>query len=715
MLLTADEVSEKDWQKCKPDGGSLFVVGDPKQSIYRFRRADIVTYNKVKEILDSDGNGIVRLQANFRSSLEIIDWVNNAFKDKFEGPSPESPEYVELLHGRSESQVTLTPGVLRHTIFKPLSSLENEPIIDHEAEEIVKYIGWACHNKRPMPRTPDQISRGKPEYACCDDFLIVTIKKKHLGVFADKLQKYGIPHVVTGGDSLNQCAELILLSTCFTAITQPDNPVALVAALRSELFGISDHALYEFKNAGGEFSFLTAFPEGFKHTESRILADAMDRLKRYYDLINTMPPVPAIEFVMTDMGLPFRAALDSEGNFRAGSLMKAVELLRSTQSSLWALKDLTKYLQSVANGEITHDAIPAIEDPLPAVRVMNLHKAKGLEAPVVFLADPSGGDYEHPISIHIDRSAETTKGFLALHDPNQEFHPPEMAIPTQWDDWEKREKIFKDAEQKRLMYVAATRACDELIIVQRESYNNRNPWKIMEKEVTTLADEFRAPATVLPDHDSPVEITNDEVVKAQQRLDERWKKILPPTYSTAGVKEISVGKKTVSIPGRQHGTEWGTVIHSLLEVAMFDEKADLRELAVSALTEQGFEDPSEYLKEALETVRSVMTSPLWTRARRSPHCLVEAPFQLLATPDIQDAVPVNTILRGVIDLAFLEDDGWVIADYKSDHCFKEDLHLLVDHYREQVHTYGRAWKSMTGQEVREVGLFFTHCAEYVTC
>ena len=82
LLLTADDPTQTDWRLAKPVPGALFVVGDPKQSIYRFRRADIVTYNEVKKIIEQHGE-VVTLSANFRSCKPVIDWVNATFDQVF--------------------------------------------------------------------------------------------------------------------------------------------------------------------------------------------------------------------------------------------------------------------------------------------------------------------------------------------------------------------------------------------------------------------------------------------------------------------------------------------------------------------------------------------------------------------------------------------------------------------------------------------------------
>jgi hypothetical protein len=101
------------------------------------------------------------------------------------------------------------------------------------------------------------------------------------------------------------------------------------------------------------------------------------------------------------------------------------------------------------------------------VRIMNLHQAKGLEAPVVFLADPTGA-FSHEPQIHIDRSGGPTRGYMAIYGKTSGYHPPLLAYPEQWKTFAEEEQQFQKAEKDRLLYVATTRAGNRLIVSQRE-------------------------------------------------------------------------------------------------------------------------------------------------------------------------------------------------------------------------------------------------------
>src|SRR5262249_1290183 len=152
----------------------------------------------------------------------------------------------------------------------------------------------------------------------------------------------------------------------------------------------------------------------------------------------------------------------------------------------------------------------------------------------------------------------------------------------------------------------------------------------------------------------------------------------------------------------EHGTEWGSVIHVLLEAAMSAPGADLAALAAAALEEHEL-DPGR-AGEALGSVRAVMESELWQRAQNATTPLTEVPMQFRGP--LATGPGPKTMVRGVIDLAFSEAGGWVIADYKTDDRNVEELDELVKHYAPQVKAYALAWSALTGEPVQEAGLFF---------
>jgi ATP-dependent helicase/nuclease subunit A len=694
LLLTGDDPAETDWRRAKPVPGALFVVGDPKQSIYRFRRADIVTYNEVKKIINDNGQ-IIGLTANFRSLKPVIDWVNRTFDQVFpaaaDAYSPaRSP--MAAVHGSDTRGSTGSVEVLNIPAGYPT----NDEAVEYESDVIARTI-------QAVIRSSSGDSAVKP-----GEFLIITRLKRNLSVYARKLIERCIPCDVTGGAVLSEVAELGLLCLCLEAVTQPDNPVALVAVLRSELFGIRDDALYRFKRAGGRFSLHSAMPDDLPPEVAESLDYAFGRLRQYDLWLKRFPPVAAITRIAANLGLQARAAVGVGGDVRAGSISRAIELLRAAQSTLYSITEIVAYLRQLVDGVERHDGLPAATPEETPVRIMNLHQAKGLEAPFVFLADPTGRAHHAP-TLYVDRSGDRVRGFMEISKKRGERHRELLARPKGWDALAEEEQRFQDAETNRLLYVAATRGESRLVIAQREKGNRSNPWSPLADHLSNFP-RMPYPDSIETAAATERTLSDNEPKLADERIAARWDKALDPTYALAAAKAISVTSSRPMPSSGEHGTEWGTVIHLLLETAMRCPDTDLHGLAYSSLKEQTL-DPA-LADMAVRTVQAVMRSELWSRAQASPQRLVEVPFQTLMPKGAADA-GLPTILRGVIDLVFREHDGWVIVDYKTDACPKNDVPKLADHYRGQVETYARVWRETTNEPVRETGLFFTHTECYV--
>lgn len=715
MFLTAEDPNQTEWRKCVPVPGSLFVVGDPKQSIYRFRRADIVTYNQVRTIIKRSKGSVVTLQANFRSDRSIIEWVNRVFQDRFpEESNEQAPAYVKLMFARSHSDVKDLSGIQVIHIPKSVGQ-GNEPAVKYESDIIARTIHRALESEIPIAR--DKKS-GQPAAADPSDFLIITAKTRHLAEYARALQAYGIPHQVTGGSSLNEVDELRLLHLCLKAVVEPDNPVSLVAVLRSELFGLSDVSLYDFKKQGGAFSYRSAIPAAFASAHQ--FQDAFARLNTYSGWLRMWPAASAIERIAADLGLAARAASGREGDAGAGAFFKAIELLRTVQN--WSATHLVEFLGQIIEKDETHDGITARSGDRPVVRIMNLHKAKGLEAPVVFLADPTGAQKTWEPEIHIDRSGDRTRGYMAITEPAGQYQTRVIAQPEKWEQFKAAEVEFADAEVERLRYVAATRAASMLVVVQREQYANHNPWQCFQSDLDQ-AMALPDPGQVEPATEALRDISEQDVKDAETRLCAGVTMLRNSTFDTRAAKDFAISDGEAVVDSlainfasasdklrfgaavSPHGADWGTVIHHLLEVAMKNPESLLQPLATALLVDRELD--AELAPQAVIVVQSVMKSDIWARAQKSKRCLTEVPFQISTDmlPGTHTELP--TVLRGAIDLVFEEENGWVIVDYKTDLITAAGPGMLLQKYAPQLRLYGEVWTAVTGETVFELGLHST--------
>src|SRR5690606_37456804 len=375
--------------------------------------------------------------------------------------------------------------------------------------------------------------------------------------------------------------------------------------------------------------------------------------------------------------------------------------------------------------EVDAPLTPGAED---VVRVMNLHKAKGLEAPVVVLAYPAA-DNEHAPDRRITRDADGNAiGDVAIHDATRR-HGGVIARPLDWDEHAAAEAEFLAAEDVRLLYVAATRAAEELVVARCDKTEATSCWSLFHDALDdpAVATGLTLAATPRPERESLDEPAS-EIVRRIETLEARRNEPARPTCriaaATARAKDGAVFEargESAPAPDRAgRSAEWGTAVHVAIEAAARGATGEtLRAVCRAALieNERPVDDRGEptELDELVALVERLGRSRLWERAQRAERRLVEVPFCIalqpsevralgLAEPGAEDRTEV---VEGVIDLAFREDDGWVICDFKSDAAPGAKPERVAQ-YRKQVELYAVCWERLTGEKVKERVLFFAH-------
>ena len=746
MFLVADDFSVTDWRQCRPRPGSLFIVGDPKQSIYRFRRADIHTYEEVKRILTESCGGadslVVHLSTNFRTSPELIGWVNSVFDSS--GPDEnEATRFPETEDDFSPAYIPLSPGrpspaenyrnPVRVIRFGKEESKSNDYIMEREPDMIARYIRHALDGNLRLPRF--RAESGSYEYTAAseDDFLIVAWKTRNLKRYAEALDRYGIAHEVTGGTMLNELRELNLLLRCLEIISRSDNPVPLVGILTSELYGISDRELYEYQQRGGQFTLMEVDETSeMNDPEESPVTAAILELKELSALFRRYPAAVALDMLVERLGLRFLASCGRGGEMRLGSLEKALGMLKHAAGRNSGVLALALRLREIIESSDNYDGISALSGERRAVRIMNLHKVKGLEAPVVFLADPTGGHSYEP-SFHVERGSERARGYFTVKKSSQGHYKPVLAYPADWRNLSARENLFAESERKRLLYVAATRAGSILIISDRASLKNYNPWSSFSPmldglpglpvpDIVTI-DRRTEKSKNKYDFDSFTCIQNKikKILSSSGKTYENWQARLFPLSKWEFAPEINTEPSITanipeseadSLPDEEQRMRWGKLIHKLLELKMNHPGFDINSAAIDFL--EHFELDPGLRKRAVSVVESVNGSDIWKRAKMSAAFFTELPFSI--TGELIDDSRVNncpSIVRGAIDLAFQENDGWVIVDYKTDRINQTGgVGSPVDRYLNQLNVYVKAWQLTTGLRVKEAGLYFVESAIY---
>lgn len=620
-----------DWRLLTPRPGALFVVGDPKQSIYRFRRADIQLYQLVKERF-ADFGGVLELTTNFRSRPPIGALVNELFAADDFFPESATPEQAafEPLNTLPERPCSGAEGVFVYEV-QP-DAYNRSAIAVDDAERL------AC-------RIRERVDAGE---RAPGSFMILTRQRMSIEAYARALEAWGLPVQVTGaGVGVEQ--ELRELRVVLECMIDPTNSVKVVSALVGLFFGLDYELLLRHRLAGGVFDAMRPSVDG----DPEVL-EALRRLNRWWRASNAEAADVFVGRLVREVGLlPFAAAGDL-GSLRAGALVFMLDTVRA--ATLGGEAALPGALAALDAALALTDAEAPLEPGKPdAVRVMNLHQAKGLEADVVVLADPSGEQDRTPRQ-HVRRAADGSAfGYLKVYEPGFGGQPgATLALPADWSRWEADERAFEAAENTRLLYVAVTRAREELWIARRADKPHESPWSALgpwvEKEAEVVALERReAPPAKELDADA-VARARKEAARAAERLrragEERFSFVSVTSAAKEGGSDGAgpdhAGRdRAVSVRGsgsdtrasRFRGFSWGSVVHGALAVASEGHDPDaLRAAYRSLLVEHGrpvddHGDPLE-LVELTELVDAVRESDVWARAGRASRVFTEIPLAL---------------------------------------------------------------------------------------
>ncbi len=686
----------------------LFIVGDPKQSIYRFRRADLNVYKQIKSDIKSNNGRELILTRNFRSCPEIVDWVNQTFSNIFSLSHKDyQADYMLMEAGKKDAK----SGTIKKISLKDIKKLDDAS--KKSAEIIANYIN-------------SQVKEGKRKYS---DFLILTFNKKRTHYFSEALQKIGIDCMSSGEKKdfsliLNDIKNLIEL------LNNPENEINCFSVLRSMLFGFSDNDLtyYRIKD-NGDFNLINFNKKQYSKRSLEII-NALNKLYELRLLFCEYSPACAFEIVLNKIGVNAIAELKKDSGKTSQQIRMLIEYIKSKEYVDYNnLDELAEFIGTLAQDNKLNDFDMEIDEG-DFVRVMNLHKAKGLEAPVVILADPSGrnlkapeftvsrchgdtvtqelptldsGLFNHrtsPQSEHIQDSR--TSGLQDLIPDSGYIFSLKDALPKNWQKYQEQEKCFLNAEHNRLLYVAVTRAKEELIIVEYDNY--RNPWQelnpYIEKspELKVVSCESIANSCVTVSRCHSVTKTHDS------RLRTPGSRLAAHSYE---LKSVSSDKNLQDKPewiASGYGEEFGTLVHNLLNFIIKYSKNNWEKYASKLFKDIKIEVKFD-LDKLIKHIENIIKSEFWKELLLVNEKYSEAPFSCK-----QDKI----IIKGTIDLVYKKNNNWTIVDYKTDFVNKDNLDSFVKYYRPQILDYKKYWEELTCEKVGEAGLYFTNINKFVT-
>ncbi len=760
LLLSSADPAETNWLKVKPIAGKLFIVGDPKQSIYRFRRADVSLYQGVKQLLLMHGAQLEYLTVSFRGTPSIQTMVNAAFAPLMSKESGTQPAYAPLMPYRSE------PGTQPSIVVLPVPEPYGDygRVVDWKIEEsipeaIAAYARWLIYEsgwtvtEREAPEVRVPI---RPRHICILFRRMNSFGRDVTRPYLRALEARHLPHVLVKGGSFNEREEVIAIRNLLGAIERPDDELTVFAALRGPVFALTDAALLELRMTVGSLHPFRRLPDDIPDSLKEVKG-ALDVLKGLHRGRNRRPIAETISSLLAMTRAHAGIAIWPTGEQALANIMRIMDQARryEARGGMTSFRAFVDELEARAERDEASET-PIVEEGTEGVRIMTVHRAKGLEFPIVILADITCNETRAEASRYIEPAAKLAAMELA------------GCAPRELQEHAAKEHDRDEEEAIRLLYVAATRARD-LIVVPAVGDEEYDGWLSRLNPVVYPAQtDRRAPASSHPP--GCPEFGDDSILTRPAKAPAKMKSVAPglhrpqqgahrivwwdPRLLILNVEE-KMGlrqdkllqadeNKLVSDRGIKLREDWSANRAAMLAAGMAPRinVATATELALAApaagpqhaeaiAIEETRRDPGRPHGKRFGTLvhLTMLRAPLDADAREigkiaagaakmigASHDEVAAAVNCvtaaLKSPLMRRAKAADTVMRecplmirladgiaveGVADLAFAENSSggavWTVVDFKTD----VDVAARLDEYRAQIRFYVRAVRESTGQ------------------
>ena len=668
-LLLAAEPDTDDWTQASPGPGRLVLAGDPKQSIYRFRRADIDIFEQVRDIflVASETSAIARLTVNFRARPQLCDW-HNAVLPGIIKPDQDYPRAQARWEATVPYRTDRGPGV---AVIPSNRQYDRAPEArSAEATLIANLIAHMQQDDATLGHIPTPAGSRIPEFR---DIAILVRTRTGADLYTTALDRAGIPYHFDSGQGFYQKPEIRAIAHLLQALDDPTDEVAALATLKSPLVAASDTELFELRAAFGAQAI---------RLDANLLPDAYEgRLRAPIEFLGTLRDdlsgfgLPElIDHVIRASGLLLAQAVGvqySQMRQRQANLRMLVQrAAHFADNNDDSLRPFVRWLSQRGVRNLPESESPTTEADDDAVRFLTIHQAKGLEFPIVIVPklqdQPASGN-----QFIVDRPNQRVE--FKLGDDRSPFRTPGYAIA------ERTDRAYADAEARRMLYVAATRARDWLIlpsfpadsISRRDSFHTYLDdavphWLTRDADPNTLVvgprtfDAAPSPTPTLhtPPHQELRPLWQERHQQAISGGSRSIEAVTPTSlnpHTPAENADVGVDQSERD-DSNINPLDFGKAVHEALETADFTNHEITRERAKRVCHK--FHVPVD---QVLQHIERALNSELIQRASMSDVIHRELP---LATIQTQEETTVIT--EGVADLVFREGEHWILVDYKSD-------------------------------------------------
>jgi len=713
------------WSACVPREGSLFIVGDPKQSIYRFRSADVTSFLKVKRLFEANGGAILSLSRNFRSSRVLCEYYNRVFQELLPSETDNQSKFEEIPLPDTDNEGF--GGVYTYRAYAGKASEDNPDKTDpvRIADMIELLVG------REDCKIIEKAS-GKARPITYNDFMVITYGKKNLSPIMAELDVRGIPMKVEGDVPFEANEALYEIHRIYACVADAGDKLALYRALTGKLLAHTKEDVMCYKANGGELTLYADFDGDSCGVEAaKQVAKSLEKLKMLEASARRLSPAALFSKIMDDFRI---YQIVEPENLEV--VYYSLELLRSAEKAgtVVSAKDGSRYIAELISGTSGEERCLSLNDRKDCVHMANLHKVKGLEAPIVILA--ASANITISATTRVIHGDDGSDGYVFSVNGERDDKGRSrtfFATAAYAAEQEEENEALK-AEGNRLVYVAATRAKNALILcdrmtVRRGSEVHDSKWALLQEsdtpdlfEVIKATTEKREQASsyaevsalyeaaakdcVLNDRSSETAsfaVENPSHYHATSKLADAQ---ADPLMDDDAAKELAADTDDGSGKRRETAAILGTMVHKLMEMMVTARnRLDVEPAILEILREYRTPTTAMYEDEITESLRKVairMRSGGYEQANGVPKDILttlltadevfcEVPF---CYKDEADGLP--TIWNGVMDVVYVENGIWHIIDYKTN-ADGTDLDMK---YQSQMTAYEKALKSITGHTAK---------------
>ena len=684
----------KDWRKIKLLPGKLCLVGDPKQSIYRFRRADIALYQTIRKLVAEP----LVLSRNFRSVPAVIDFVNRYFQGAMTYVAGAQPEYQPL----APDAPAVGPALWR--FGGPVDGKQPE-VWAREADGVadsicrIKDDGWAVSDRELGGRTSRAVQ--------WEDICVLTPSRTNLRRLERAFEVRNIPYRIESGEIVVGTQEVKDLLSALRAIDDPSDEVAVVAALRSPIYGCSDPELVRWGAGGGRLDY-----EWMGEGKVERVRASLEHLALFHQARNRTSVAALVDRFVDDRMLvaaAFGEKRPRESWRRYRYVSARARAFAST--GRMTLREFVEWMEGLGRSQARDVSGSIVETDESAVRVLTVHRAKGLEFPVVIMTGlGSSRSFPSPDVIG-DRVTDVVQASI------NDSRGHSWSTPG-YENACEVEKALEDAEEIRLAYVASTRARDHLVLGLHHKLGAKStiPAVAFTETLVKMGGEVREiepfELLALPAPAFRPSATVEQVIADEEAWVEKRRASLESAGGVPFVTATSRAALATSEEPRTEpdaarfrrgrgGTSVGRAVHSVLQAIDLTTQEGIENLARAQAAAEGI---SQRADEVARLAKRACDSEPVRRAIASGRLWREVPI---------GAPSGNGVLEGFIDLLFETPQGYEIVDYKTDDIRASEMETRMDHYRVQGEAYAELVRTITGKTPEAVSFVFVSSNQVV--